>query len=114
MFLTGGERIDAIFGTILEAFKDYTVDQRGDVGSWIRIAAIHAIARCLGGEQSFLLSLPSILCRVDEAISSLLKQGVERLDKVREVAGSALQQVRHNILAIPTTSATLCDLWSLM
>jgi hypothetical protein len=35
--------VDAVLGTLLAAFEDYTLDNRGDVGSWVRIAAMKAL-----------------------------------------------------------------------
>ena len=33
---------DAVFNTFLAALDDYATDKRGDVGSWVRIAAMKA------------------------------------------------------------------------
>ncbi|GAW05740.1 TBCD protein [Lentinula edodes] len=56
------EDMSSIFDALLGGLNDYSVDERGDVGSWIRIACVNA----LGG---------------------ILKQGVERLDNVRQESG---------------------------
>ncbi|GAA5864093.1 hypothetical protein JCM8547_005133 [Rhodosporidiobolus lusitaniae] len=82
------------FDALLLGFSDYTTDQRGDVGSWVRISTLKAWASVLPA----LLAAPSTssACTehlVDKVVSCMLKQAVERLDNVREVAGKALMKV---------------------
>lgn len=72
---------------ILMGFEDYTVDQRGDVGSWVRLASLKAIRSCLPSQIEFQKTTQSL---VDRCISCALKQLVERLDNVREMAAAAL------------------------
>lgn len=77
---------------MLAGFNDYTVDQRGDVGSWVRLASIDALKR-LFTSQSFLeVSNQLQMDQIESAWACLLKQSLERLDKVREAAGNALQE----------------------
>lgn len=84
-----------IYTTVLSGFEDYTADQRGDVGSWVRMAALRAVASI--SEALFLRrdDLPSFENYLPpnawhSAIAGVLKQGVERLDNVRAVAGEQL------------------------
>lgn len=84
-----------VLGTLETCFTDYSTDQRGDVGSWVRTAAMELI--------NFLLPLTSKLdaendqlapylniSSVTSIIAALLKQSVERIDKVRASAGKVL------------------------
>lgn len=90
---------------ILDAFivglDDYTMDERGDVGSWVRIA-------CIQGT----ISIVQLLCQLfvleqgnasvaeltqflpppkfHAIVAGVLKQGMERLDNVRQEAGVAI------------------------
>ena len=47
----GGERgltaaqVESVFGTLLLAMKDYSMDKRGDVGSWSRVAAMTGLEK---------------------------------------------------------------------
>lgn len=84
-----------IYVTILSGFDDYTADQRGDVGSWVRIATLRSVAAI--SEALFLRR--GDLARFEDylppniwhkAIAGVLKQGVERLDNVRAIAGEQL------------------------
>jgi hypothetical protein len=79
--------------TSLEScLKDYSTDQRGDVGSWVRIATMDFV--------NYLLPLLAKLDRdghpylgtkeTVKLVSLILKQSVERIDKVRSNAGQVL------------------------
>ncbi|KAJ4482161.1 tubulin folding cofactor D C terminal-domain-containing protein [Lentinula aciculospora] len=86
------EDVSSIFDALFDGLNDYSVDERGDVGSWIRIACVNALgniaellvvnARQIADFESY---LPS--SRYHECIRGILKQGVERLDNVRQESG---------------------------
>lgn len=93
------ERITAqtvarIFEALFKGLDDYTADQRGDVGSWIRMA-------CVRGVSSLLLSLLDSSTTAEwidqavyhRAVGRILKLAAERLDVVRKVAGEALKPI---------------------
>src|SRR5271169_5677663 len=70
-----------IWSVLTNCLDDYTVDSRGDVGSWIRIATCE--------------SLPSIYGQISIenpclTIGKVLRLSVERMDRVRIVAGHTL------------------------
>ena len=84
-----------IFDSLLAGLEDYSTDQRGDVGSWIRMACVKGIA----DYSTAIISNASSISRSDEylplakfheGIAGILKQGVERLDNVRQQAGEQL------------------------
>lgn len=77
------------FDVIVAGFKDYTRDQRGDVGSWVRLASIGAVGACIPALGGRLLDQK----RLDQTVAALLKMGVERLDGVREAAGKTLEEL---------------------
>ncbi|GAA6037600.1 hypothetical protein JCM8097_006134 [Rhodosporidiobolus ruineniae] len=74
---------------LLLGFSDYTTDQRGDVGSWVRISTLTAWSTLLSTLPADKLGQDL----VDRVVARMLKQAVERLDNVREVAGAALMRV---------------------
>ncbi|KAK7469200.1 hypothetical protein VKT23_003691 [Stygiomarasmius scandens] len=88
----------SMFDALLSGLADYTIDERGDVGSWIRIA-------CIRGLTSFIETLIDNACNISdfkqylpsekyhEAIRGILKQGVERLDNVRQESGECLRRI---------------------
>ncbi|CAN1345940.1 Tubulin-folding cofactor D [Linum perenne] len=102
--------------SLLSALEDYSVDNRGDVGSWVREAAMEGLEDCT-----------YILCSMDSTIKSrrrenlvgdtdegnpiipffdeklansvvggLVKQAVEKMDKLREAAAKVLQRILYN------------------
>ncbi|KAK9274057.1 hypothetical protein L1049_018871 [Liquidambar formosana] len=95
--------------TLFKALEDYSVDNRGDVGSWVREAAMDGLERCT-----------HILCKRDSIYSSsdmgennpiqsffdanlatclvggIVKQAVEKMDKLREVAAKVLQKILYS------------------
>lgn len=88
------ENVETIFRTLILGTRDYGVDNRGDVGSWVREAAIKALHRfaimICNSEQSDRLFTPAIAAGL---VSAVLKQANERIDKVRAVAGGILQDL---------------------
>ncbi|GAQ86916.1 Beta-tubulin folding cofactor D [Klebsormidium nitens] len=122
---------------LLAALDDYATDNRGDVGSWVREAAMESIEKVTyllchvaasetchvaGGEAvkeidengfSTSGSGKEVKCNGDaftpelaaRVIAGLAKQAAEKIDRVRNVAGSVLQRLlaRSNppVAAIP-------------
>jgi len=87
-----GIRFRSMFRTMINGLSNYTNDERGDVGSWIRVACIKGLSSISVG----LLTSPLITSDIFDylspelyqmAIAGILKQGVERLDNVRQIAG---------------------------
>jgi hypothetical protein len=98
-----------VFEQFVLGLADYTSDRRGDVGSWVRMAAIRSFRTTLLQYSRDLLILkapeqwipPSV---VQSAVSGILKQSAERLDNVRLVAVETLLEL---------SSAKLPKEWSL-
>lgn len=81
--------------SLTQCLNDYSVDQRGDVGSWVRIATMKLLdflLPCVSRLDSLEDSSTKYLSEKTTAgfISALLKQSVERIDKVRACAGKVL------------------------
>ena len=84
----------------MSCLTDYTVDQRGDIGSWVRLAALAALRQYVvqavtawpgvapPGQEPLLTQV-----QLDGVIGGMAKQAVEKLDNVREVAGTCLGEV---------------------
>lgn len=84
-----------VLGTLETCFTDYSTDQRGDVGSWVRTAAMELINFLLPliaklDAEDDQLSPYLLTSSVTNIIAALLKQSVERIDKVRASAGKVL------------------------
>lgn len=85
--------IKEAYTSILLAFQDYTVDHRGDVGSWVRLRAIQATSLCLTNHTTKEGLKMIDQETFDRFVANLLKQGVERLDNVRQAAGKVLLDI---------------------
>lgn len=91
---------EKILVTLLDCLNDYSTDQRGDVGSWVRSASM-----------ACLLPLLQTIAQVDSRqekdqrylttdaagaiMGALLKQSVERIDKVRARAGTVIDSLLY-------------------
>ncbi|KAG6896922.1 hypothetical protein C0992_005258 [Termitomyces sp. T32_za158] len=94
------EVLASLFECLLNGLDDYSTDQRGDVGSWIRVACIQSLttsievltrnARTILPFRAYLP--PSVLY---SAVRGILKQGVERLDNVRQEAGECFLRLLY-------------------
>lgn len=85
--------VERIIRALLKGLEDYTVDERGDVGSWARLACIKGLGQVVLlflAESSLETSkwLPSHTYH--EIVAGILKQGVERLNNLRVEAGRQL------------------------
>lgn len=81
---------ERILRTLTDALDDYTTDQRGDVGSWVRVASVKSLAKVLAGAAS----QPNATQLVPQdlftpAIAGIAKQAFEKLDVVREASTGA-------------------------
>ncbi|KAI8082900.1 tubulin-specific chaperone D-like protein [Halteromyces radiatus] len=83
-----------VIDTLESCLKDYSTDQRGDVGSWVRSASMECIRYYM--PLIARLDTVKVLSNLDtngRMISMLMKQSVERIDRVRGLAGSVLVEL---------------------
>ncbi|KAH7659511.1 Tubulin-specific chaperone D C-terminal protein [Dioscorea alata] len=111
-----------VMGTLFKALDDYSVDNRGDVGSWVREAAMNGLERCAyilckrdpvnslkANHDEHQSAVPEPYLVTEDPVSSmfdadiatnlvggLAKQAVEKLDKLREVSCKILQRILYN------------------
>lgn len=111
--------------SLFKALDDYSVDNRGDVGSWVREAALDGLEKC-----TYMLCKRDLAClsgRSEETspesvkqqnindivgnnqdvplfdeslatclIGGIVKQAVEKMDKLREAAANVLFRILYN------------------
>ncbi|KAJ1436266.1 Tubulin-specific chaperone D, C-terminal [Sesbania bispinosa] len=112
--------------SLFKALDDYSVDNRGDVGSWVREAALDGLEKCtymlckrdklvcLSGRSdgneiesiaqpltdNMLKSTPELLLFDENLATNLFggicKQAVEKMDKLREAAANVLYRILYN------------------
>ena len=87
--------ISLAFSSLLASLNDYNTDRRGDVGSWCRVAAMKGLVdlTILTVQENGLspLFFNERLCI--DVVGALLKQLSEKLDNVRQCAGSCLERL---------------------
>ncbi|KAG2190201.1 hypothetical protein INT46_006400 [Mucor plumbeus] len=83
-----------VMGSIEACLTDYSTDQRGDVGSWVRIPSmefLNYVLPCISKLDAQLNGQRYLeMTSTSNLIAALLKQSVERIDKVRSIAGKVL------------------------
>lgn len=95
------EQFDVIFSLCKDVMGDYSTDKRGDIGSIVREASMVVIlnilkrwvaSRCsVNKEMRSNLTVSSELMR--SIICLVLQQLSEKIDRVRLVAGSVIQEI---------------------
>ena len=91
-------QLGLVLDGLMAAMEDYCADHRGDVGSWVREAAMRALGelcRLLAGEDAARAAgcaAGPALCggRRVRLVCALAKQLGEKIDRVRECAGGTL------------------------
>lgn len=105
--------VQSIIDSLLSGLNDYTIDERGDVGSWVRIACVQGLTSCISDLFAVAASVENFeeylpLPKYQHAVAGILKQGVERLDNVRQEAGICFSR----LLKLPPVKSGEC-VWSL-
>ncbi|NXT30244.1 TBCD protein, partial [Syrrhaptes paradoxus] len=88
------DNIAQIYATLLGGVNDYTTDSRGDVGGWVREAAMTSLMEVmllLVQNEAELLS--ANVCK--EVMCWLAQQSAEKIDKFRAHAGSVFLTLLH-------------------
>ncbi|GAA5841004.1 hypothetical protein JCM5353_004871 [Sporobolomyces roseus] len=88
-------RYSLAFDALLPGLNDYTSDQRGDVGSWVRATTLRSLTKLLpaliDGSSPFSETLSQV--KLDTLIGTFAKLAVERIDSVRLAAGEGLVEI---------------------
>ncbi|KAM8845147.1 tubulin-specific chaperone D isoform 1-T1 [Spinachia spinachia] len=89
------ENIADLYGSLLNRMNDYTTDSRGDVGAWVREAAMTSLM-----EVTLLVasSAPEILPPelVKCMMCCLAQQAAEKIDRYRAHAGNVFLRLLHS------------------
>lgn len=83
--------IDNIFACYFNCLTEYTLDNRGDIGAWVREASMVALT-------TLVTSLPKQLLRPEHVVQTmqgLSKQAVENIDRTRGMAGKLFSSIVH-------------------
>lgn len=86
-----------IFSCFFIGLTEYTQDNRGDIGAWVREAA-------LLGLQGLTLALckvnASLLAKdtVTKVVAGAIQQAVEKIDRTRALAGKVFSSIIHRFV----------------
>ncbi|XP_076122630.1 tubulin-specific chaperone D [Alosa pseudoharengus] len=87
--------IQQVYSTLLNCMGDYSMDSRGDVGSWVRAAAMTSLM-----EVTLLVasSAPDLLSPgiVQRMMCCVAQQAAEKIDRYRAHAGSVFLRLLHS------------------
>lgn len=75
--------LDRVFQCLFSALQEYTVDNRGDIGAWVREAAMNALFKLITMMPHDLLDAT----KVHAVVTGLMQQAVEKIDRTRALAG---------------------------
>ncbi|NXY54620.1 TBCD protein, partial [Callaeas wilsoni] len=88
------DNVDQIYATLLTGVTDYTTDSRGDVGGWVREAAMTSLMEVtllLVQNEAELIN--ANICK--QIMCWLAQQSAEKIDKFRAHAGSVFLTLLH-------------------
>ncbi|KAJ8667301.1 hypothetical protein QAD02_008963 [Eretmocerus hayati] len=90
--------VNDLFECYFSGLSEYTNDSRGDIGSWVREAAISGIFSLtnLVGDAGYGSMLSEVL--MTKIIGGISQQAVERIDRSRAKAGTAFNSLIHSDL----------------
>ncbi|XP_070704399.1 tubulin-specific chaperone D [Pempheris klunzingeri] len=89
------ENVAEVYGTLLDSMKDYTTDSRGDVGAWVREAAMSSlmdVTMLVASSAPEILSPDLVKCMM----CCLAQQAAEKIDRYRAHAGNIFLCLLHS------------------
>lgn len=89
------ENVAEVYGTLLNSMNDYTTDNRGDAGAWVREAAMTSLMEVtllVAGSAPEILSPDLVKC----TMCCLAQQAAEKIDRTRSHAGNTLLKLLHS------------------
>ncbi|KAF7380514.1 hypothetical protein HZH68_016379 [Vespula germanica] len=90
-----------IYNCYLFALKEYTIDSRGDIGAWVREAAmtgLHVLTNLVLQANLLFLLNESLMTNI---IGGIAQQAVERIDGIRAQAGIVFSALIHSEPPLP-------------
>jgi len=91
------QHFNKVLECLLQAMDEYTLDNRGDIGAWVREASMTALFEIITQCPKELL----IPHQVQQAVVGFMQQAVEKIDRTRGLAGRLCCKMIHT--PSPTT-----------
>jgi len=94
------QNLATVYSALFTAAQDYTLDSRGDIGAWVREAAMTAMCdlHALVVTSDPQLLTPDLTAQV---VTCLAQQAVEKIDRTRSLAGHLFSRLLHHDPPIP-------------
>ncbi|XP_063705548.1 tubulin-specific chaperone D [Culicoides brevitarsis] len=89
--------LERVFECFLRGLEEYTLDNRGDIGAWVREASMMGLAYLLKNCPNAMLK-PEI---VEKVMQGLAQQAVEKIDRTRGLAGRLFCEIVHHSPPVP-------------
>ncbi|KAG5683911.1 hypothetical protein PVAND_013169 [Polypedilum vanderplanki] len=91
------DNLNKIFDCLLKALEEYTIDNRGDIGAWVREASMNVL-------YQLIINCPSD--RLDsnvihKVMTGFAQQSVEKIDRTRGIAGKLFHNLVYHEPSIP-------------
>lgn len=88
------DNIRAVYEALLGCMNDYSMDSRGDVGAWVRAAAMSGL---MNVTLTVVASAPELLSPdiVQHMMCCLAQQAAEKIDRYRAHAGTVFLRLLH-------------------
>ncbi|XP_019950061.1 tubulin-specific chaperone D isoform X2 [Paralichthys olivaceus] len=89
------ENVAQVYDTLLESINDYTTDGRGNIGAWVREAAMTSlmdVTLLVASSSPEILSPDIVKCMM----CGLAKQAAEKIDRYRAHAGVIFLRLLHS------------------
>ncbi|KAB0802179.1 hypothetical protein PPYR_04365 [Photinus pyralis] len=106
------EYLNKCYTTFLSGLSEYTQDNRGDIGAWVReasVSALHTLTLLLAKHK------PDVLTSelVPKIMSGVAQQAVEKIDRTRALAGKIFYSFIHSKPDVPNipSKSTLLSLF---
>lgn len=86
------DQVNKVFNCLLNSLEEYTTDNRGDIGAWVREAAMHVLHYLIINSPPDRLNSDII----HAILNGLAKQAVEKIDRIRAVAGKLFHSLIYH------------------
>uniref|UniRef100_A0A8C2HFQ7 Tubulin-specific chaperone D n=1 Tax=Cyprinus carpio TaxID=7962 RepID=A0A8C2HFQ7_CYPCA len=83
--------IRPVYEALLGCMNDYSMDSRGDVGAWVRAAAMSSLM-----DVTLLVVTALIFSSVQRMMCCLVQQAAEKIDRYRAHAGTVFLRLLHS------------------
>uniref|UniRef100_A0A672MBV1 Tubulin-specific chaperone D n=1 Tax=Sinocyclocheilus grahami TaxID=75366 RepID=A0A672MBV1_SINGR len=92
--------IRPVYEALLGCMNDYSTDSRGDVGAWVRAAAMSSLMDVtllvVASAPELLTVISLMFCSVQRMMCCLAQQAAEKIDRYRAHAGTVFLRMLHS------------------